>query len=309
MPAKMQIAPQTGPWSIEATAGEQVAELIRQTLPNAVSSARPQSTGLPMVVRKGVSIISMIGPMERSASVVGSLLGFSSTSAIEAAVREATADPRVQAIILRTDSPGGSVSGLAELADAVHRASKIKPVTAVVQGMAASAAFHVASQANRIFTGRMDLVGSIGTKLTVLDTSEAFAKAGVEVHSFTTGPLKDAGTPGTKLTGAQQEHFQSLVDAYFEDFVQAVQRGRGMSREAVMTAATGAVFPAKEAKRLGLIDGIRTIEAVIAGMTDGAGAGRMRMARAKLAMAEIDGAVEPSRAEVQRAAREALGVA
>lgn len=184
-----------------------------------------------------------------------------STRGVERSIARALEDESISTILLHIDSPGGSVDGLSDLGDAVMRARQVKRVVAQVDGMAASAAYYVASQADEIVAGRTDLIGSIGTRMSLIDASRAFDDAGLEVVQFDTGEFKSAGEFGTEITEAQRADFQRVVDDYFADFLKAIDRGRsGLNMAQVKTLATGQVWLAPEAKRLGLIDRVGTVQ-------------------------------------------------
>jgi signal peptide peptidase SppA len=173
-----------------------------------------------------------------------------------AAIDAAAADPSVRRIVLRVDSPGGTVDGLSELGTSVTKAAAVKPVVAQVEGMAASAALYAIAGATEIVAGPMDVVGSIGTIAVITDWSKLAEKFGVRVVAVASGPLKATGVFGTEFTEEQQGYIQGLVDAYAADFKATVARGRKMSMKAVEAVADGRVFLSAQAKSLGLIDRI-----------------------------------------------------
>jgi signal peptide peptidase SppA len=192
------------------------------------------------------------------------IFGGTSTRDVRRAVRTAAAKTEVKSIVLVIDSPGGSVDGLAELGDSVAEATRKKRVIAQVDGMAASAGYYVASQANRIFAGRMDLVGSLGSKMVLVDTSLAATQQGIRVIPVDTGDFKSAGEPGTEITPAQVQQFQRLVDQFGQDFKKMIRRGRkGMSHAEIDAVFDGRIWTAADALDLGLIDGIATLDETI----------------------------------------------
>lgn len=136
----------------------------------------------------------------------------------------------VDSIILSIDSPGGSVAGLDRLAESINAAKAKKPVVAVIGAMGTSAAFYIASQANRIVARKSSMVGSIGTRLTLVDWSQMFTEAGVKVIPIDSAPddrpFKSAGEMGTEITEQQAAYFQGIVNAYFADFAATVRSGR-----------------------------------------------------------------------------------
>jgi len=129
--------------------------------------------------------------------------------------------------------------------------------------MMASEALYISVQGNKVVAGRTDIIGSIGTKLVLLDLSKMFEQDGVRVISVDTGFMKSAGEPGLPITDEQVAEFQRIVDFYFADFVKEVQRGRGMSRANVLRIADGRFWPAVEARGIGLVDRIETVDQTI----------------------------------------------
>ncbi len=215
---------------------------------------------------KSVAIVKMTGPMMKSQSSMGG----TSTVQLRKDIRAAAANPDVGGILLAIDSPGGTVAGTYDLAAEVKAARRMKPVVAHVDDMAASAAYHVASQAEAIYANSPDaVIGSIGTYVTVYDTSEAAQQQGVKAFHFATGPLKGAGAPGTKFTEEQQAHFQALIDDSQKTFDDAVRRGRGMSASQLADVRSGGLFLAESAIGKKLIDGVQSMSKTISDMQAG----------------------------------------
>ena len=214
--------------------------------------------GLPVQRYGGLAVIPVSGAMmKRGLSFFGMRIS-TSTRDVQQALAAAVADERVDQIMLLIDSPGGSVDGTVELADAVYAARQSKPIIAQVDGMAASAAYWVASQANTIVASRSALVGSIGVFTILYDDSRAFENAGIEAIPITTGEFKVIGAPGVEITEAQAADYQRTVDQYFGDFLDAIRRGRPqMSDDEILNAADGRVFKAdSEALGMKLIDAV-----------------------------------------------------
>jgi|CXWL01.1.fsa_nt_gi signal peptide peptidase SppA len=208
---------------------------------------------------EGVAVIPITGVMLSAPDAIDMMLGgFANIHGIRMAVESAAADRAVHSVILRINSPGGDVEGLAELGDSIREASRRKKVVAVVQGMGASAAYYVAACTSSIVAGRMDLVGSIGTILVVYDVSKGFTERGIRTIPITTGDYKASGVTGTELTAAQEKYLQSIVDAYFNDFRRTVAGGRRLDPATWGEVSDGRVFLAGEAKRLGLVDELGT---------------------------------------------------
>jgi signal peptide peptidase SppA len=209
---------------------------------------------------KNVAVIDLVGSLMKQQPSFGG----TSTVQVRRDVRSATNDPNVNAILLRIDSPGGTVSGTADLAADVKAARRKKPVWAFAEDTCASAAYWIASQADQLFANAgTALVGSIGTLLTVYDTSAAADAAGVKALVFATGPLKGAGTPDAPVTDEQIGYFQALVNQTQTFFDSAVMKGRGLSASQLTGAKTGGVFGATEALDKRLIDGIQSFDATL----------------------------------------------
>jgi signal peptide peptidase SppA len=187
---------------------------------------------------------------------VARYFGVSGYDDIRDDLAEALADDGVKAIVLDIDSPGGSAAGLAALADHIREARKTKRVDAFVSGMAASAGYFIAAQAERVVSEKDAIIGSIGTFARVVDSSEAYAREGLKVHVLASGPHKGMGTPGTPVTPAQIAMHQAVINDFAAVFIEAVATGRGLERDRVQALATGAHWLAPAALELGLVDAI-----------------------------------------------------
>lgn len=212
------------------------------------------------ISRGGVAMIDLRGSLMKQAD---SLSGGTSTVFARRQIRDAAKDDSVAAILLVIDSPGGTVSGINDLAEEVVRARKSKPVWAYIEDIGASAAYWVASQADKIFAGSTAEVGSIGTFAVVQDLSGMAEQQGVKVYVLRAGQFKGAGVPGTEITEEQLQEWQRLVEELNAFFLGAVSRGRGMALARVKELADGRVHVAGLATTLGLIDGVSFFEEVL----------------------------------------------
>lgn len=189
-----------------------------------------------------------------------------STPAIAQAILQAGSDDSFEAIVMDFETPGGSCAGLAECADAIDAVGGKKPLYAQCSGMMCSAGYYLAATAKQIYTQRMDLTGSIGTRMQLYDFSKLFANIGISPVTIDTGPLKSTGVLGAEITDQQKEYLQSICDRYQQDFASRVIRGRSFNADQYAAVATGAVFLAEEALKLGLVDGIQTLDATLAAL-------------------------------------------
>lgn len=206
------------------------------------------------VVRDGVAIVPMYGICGRRLSALDMECGGVDVDTVASMLREADADERAQAIVLDIDSPGGSVSGVSACAEELRNIAK--PVVAYTDGMCASAAYWIGSQALAIVCGETAEIGSVGVYCAILDESVAYDKAGRRVDVIASGEHKGAGVPGTSLTEAQRAEMQSNIDALAKVFKDAVMVARpNISPETL----DGRVFVGEMAVVQGFADQVGTL--------------------------------------------------
>ena len=175
------------------------------------------------------------------------------------------ANPGVGAIIIDIDSPGGDVSGCKALADKIYSyRGHAKPIIAVVTGMMASAAYWIGSAATEIIASEDSLIGSIGVIVVHTEYSKMLEEQGIKPTILTSGKYKGEGNPYEPLTVEAKDDWQSKIDQYYLAFAKSVARHRGVSVVEVKNKyGQGRMFLAKEAKELGMIDRIATLESVV----------------------------------------------
>lgn len=270
IPAFARLSDWYGLWSMEATALHALAALVNRTdmvRHMAAAGGRPVPSYLQLVPGrngKSIAVAHLSGTMTKSAPSFGG----TSTVQLRHDIRKAAADPNIQGILLKVDSPGGTTGGTSELAAEVKRARRSKPLWALADGLMASAAYWAASHADAIYaTDPTAVVGSIGTYGAVVDSSQAAEKAGVKVHLITTGPLKGAGAiDGAPVTAEQVAHYQRLAETLQGFFDADVKAGRGMTPKQLETVRSGGVYTAGEAQGLKLIDGIKSFDQTLAAL-------------------------------------------
>jgi signal peptide peptidase SppA len=220
---------------------------------------------LPYQMVGDVAAIQVSGPISKESNSFGGASTVEARLAIESALR----DPAVKGILLHIDSPGGSVAGVGDLADDIHAANQVKPLVAYIEDTGASAAYWLASQAGKVYASRHAEVGSIGVYSAIHDSSKAAEDAGVKAYLVTSGGIKGAGYPGTKVPEQAIASLQKQVDGVNDLFLEAIMRGRGLTAEQAKAINTGETWGAKEAQRLGLIDGVAPLRRVLASMQGG----------------------------------------
>ncbi len=221
-------------------------------------------TDSQMQIAGGVAMIPIVGVLQPKANSVSRYYGGTATSQVEADFRRALSDSQVRTIVLLIDSPGGSAMGNEEVARTIYEARGTKPVIAFVRGMAASAAYYLASAADKIVASPSSLIGSIGTILLHTDATKFYAEWGLKVTPITQGKHKADGNSFEPLTDQSRSTLQEFVDAHGDMFVNAVARHRSVTPKEVRDQyGQGKVFLADEALRRGMIDAIGTLEDVI----------------------------------------------
>ena len=188
-----------------------------------------------------------------------------SAESMQADLLTAAADPAVARIILRIDSPGGTVAGTAETGEVIRQVSAGgKWITAYVDGLAASAAYWLASQADEIVASSTTaMVGSIGVITAHVDESRALENKGYRVQVFRSVALKAPGSMGEALSGDQMAAIQGRMQALHSVFETAVAAGRGLADADLAKVATGEVFTAARGIELGLVDRIASFADVL----------------------------------------------
>lgn len=253
-----------GPWAIEPEWFKSAVASVQSGIMRAEGqSEQPQDGEAARYEnRNGTAFISIAGPMMK----IRSKFGGTSTVDARNAIRKAAEDPSVESIMLVIDSPGGTVAGTDALAADVREANRKKPVHAHIEDMGASAAYWIASQARRVTASPTSLVGSLGARMSVIDSSSYFAKNGVKVHEIASGEFKGAGADGTEVTDRQLAYFQGLIDEAASHFKGAVQFGRGFTAAEADALFDGKVHDAAKANELGLIDSVSTLDAAMAAL-------------------------------------------
>lgn len=196
----------------------------------------------------GIAVVSIKGP------IGGGWFGVS-PEMVQKALAVANGNA-YKGVIIDVDSPGGSVSGLADLARSVSALAKVKPVYAYARGMMASAAYWAIAGATQVWASPTAQVGSIGAYIPITDTSKAAENAGVKVHLIGSGENKGAGEFGTQITDSHLAEMQALVSDLGDQFLATVKKARALSSSALKEIKTGKLFASSVAKDLGLVDSI-----------------------------------------------------
>lgn len=248
------------PWAITLEAFEallEIAPIRAASFGQETPAEKPRSDS-------GVGVIPVRGTIAHHADMWSWLFGETTVDSIEQSLREFAADPAIRSIVLDIDSPGGSSSGQTELAGAIRALRSKKPIVAVANGMAASAAYNIGASASAFYASPSSLVGSVGVYALHMDYSEALAKEGIKPSFVSAGKYKVEGNQYEPLADEARAHMQHIVDETYAAFVSDVAKGRGVSEATVKKDfGQGRVMTAREAKAVGMVDDIRTLDQAI----------------------------------------------
>ena len=217
----------------------------------------------------GIAVLPLYGVVTQRGNMVDDISGpgSSSTQQFTSVLRQMLADDTVGQILIDIDSPGGSVYGVSELASEIVKARAQKPVIAVANSLAASAAYWIGCSASEFYVTPGGEVGSIGVWQAHFDYSKALEEDGVKPTLISAGKFKVEGNPYVPLDEQAQAFMQSRVDDYYNAFVEAVALGRGVSINDVKTGmGEGRVLGADAALAQNMVDGIATFDDVLAKM-------------------------------------------
>jgi protease IV len=177
----------------------------------------------------------------------------------------AASDDNVKAIVLRINSPGGAVTAsdimFQDLCN--FRRETRKPVVVCMMDVAASGGYYLALGGDRIFAHPTTVTGSIGVIMSLYNASGLFHLLGVTSDPIKSGPNKDIGNPARPMTPEERAILQSMVNGFYDQFVQVVIKRRHLPEERVRALADGRVYTGVEAQRLGLVDEIGYLEDAI----------------------------------------------
>ena len=186
------------------------------------------------ITSSGIAIIPVQGTLMKKSTWLSSFSGNSSYERIGAMLETALADRGVQAVVFDIDSPGGETHGAFELSDMIYKARGVKPIYACANDLAASAAYAIASAAEKVWVTRTGMVGSVGVYCMHMDVSQFDAKAGLKYTYIYAGENKVDGNPHEPLSDTALAQFQAEVDRQYSLFINAVSRNRAKTAKAII---------------------------------------------------------------------------
>ena len=160
----------------------------------------------------------------------------------------------IRAVVLRIDTPGGSVAPSQEIYQAVRELRKKKKVVVSMGSVAASGGYLIAVAADRIVANPGTITGSISAVMHYANVEELLKKVGVRSSVIKSGKFKDIGSPVREMTAEERSLIQGIVDDIYDQFVRTVSENRKIPLSKIVQLADGRVFTGRQAKELGLID-------------------------------------------------------
>jgi signal peptide peptidase SppA len=204
----------------------------------------------PYVV-DGIGIIPVVGVIGKGLSPLEKMMGAVDINDLSDQVDAMASDPAVEKIAFQVSSPGGTVTGVEELANKIRNLGK--PTMAYTDSEMASAAYWISSASDKVTASPSSTVGSIGVYMAIPDYSEAAKMAGIKMVVIKSGKFKGAGIEGTSLDEGQLGNLQDGVDTIHAEFKEAVNMKRKMVKAEAME---GQVFSGKQAAAQGLVTGL-----------------------------------------------------
>ncbi len=251
--------PQHGkPMCLERKAFEHLQKLSAQSISERqLLNSKPPDYGRLFTMQGSIAVIDVHGALSKRTGAFDAFFGISSYEVLEEQFLSAVDELDVKGILLDIDSPGGEVSGLFDLADFIYASRDTKPIWAVANDDAFSAAYALASAAEKIFVTRTGGVGSIGVIASHVDQSSFDEKLGVKYTTVFSGGRKNDLDPHSELTSEAAALLQTEINRLYQLFTQTVARNRGLP-EAKVTSTEAGLFFGNDAVNAGLADGVMT---------------------------------------------------
>ncbi|MDQ3933420.1 MAG: S49 family peptidase [Actinomycetota bacterium] len=268
-------------------------DLSEQFTTQAARGRETQTTG-------GVAVIPLRGLITPRASYLSYLFGGGGgLQGFRSQLREAVGDADISAIVLDIDSPGGSTDLLAETAAELRAAREVKPIVAVANTWAASAAYWLAAQGDELVVTPTGEVGSVGVFMAHEDWSKFEEDFGVNTTLISAGKYKTEGNRFEPLSNEARETFQAIVDYYYDLFTYDVGKGRSVAQSVVKGPkyGEGRMVLAKQAVAQGMADRVETLEQTIARVVKNPARARRRAEGDPAPTETVPGTPEPNASE------------
>lgn len=214
----------------------------------------PVYTPRQEIARRPRDVVGLITIDGVIAAGEGGLFSSGKGDLLQEELRQAGKDP-IKALVVRINSPGGSAASSQEIYREIKRVRESGKVVVVsMADIATSGGYMIACAADYIVANPATLTGSIGVIIDATNVKGLYDLLGIEYEVIKSGEFKDSLNPAKPLTEEEKALFQEMIDDIFEQFVQVVMEGRGLSREEVLSVADGRILTGKQALEAGLVD-------------------------------------------------------
>jgi protease IV len=225
--------------------------------PGPLQEAQVDGTGKAKVLL--VEISGMISSQEKD----GLRPAPSMIASVKEQLTRAAKDENVKAVVLRINTPGGTVTASDIIYHELKRfkASRKVPIVASIMDLGTSGGYYIAAAADTVLAHPSSVTGSIGVIMLTMNARGLLEKVGVEATAVTSGPRKDMGSPFRTMTAEERAIFQGLIDSFYQRFLNIVQEGRSnLQMEQIKRLADGRIYTGEQAKEAGLVDEIGYLE-------------------------------------------------
>lgn len=214
--------------------------------------------------KKGLAVLYVYGPIsvEDNASLMS--MGLKGSDEVVKKLNKIRKDPNIKGVVLRINSPGGSVAACQEIYEEIKKVKESgKKVVVSMGDVAASGGYYIACPADKIFANPGTITGSIGVIAQMGNIEGLFTKIGIKSEVIKSGKYKDIGSVTREMTEEERQILQNLIDNAYDQFTKAVSQGRKTSIEKVREWATGSIFSGEQALQMGMIDELGNLQDAI----------------------------------------------
>ena len=202
--------------------------------------------------RKSVAVVEITGPIFNAKPIVDKLERYLKSD-------------RIPVIVIRLNTPGGAVEPTQEIYSTILKArAKGKKVVGSLGSVAASGGYYIAAACDTVMASPSTITGSIGVIADFAEFSGLFKKLGIDLTVVKSGKYKDMGSISRPMTDEEKSMISGVIMDTYDQFVEAVSKGRGMNPETVRLYADGRVFTGRQAKELGFVDALGTYRDAVA---------------------------------------------
>lgn len=203
------------------------------------------SGSMAVSVGDKIGVLEVEGPIDDAKRLIGQIRDFRERGSIKA-------------VVLRINSPGGGVGPSQEIYAELKKLAAEKPLIVSMGSVAASGGYYLAIAGERIFANPGTITGSIGVIMSFPNYQELMGKVGVATETIKSGQYKDVGSATKPFTDADRHLLQNLIDDVYQQFIEAVSKGRNIPVDRLQPYADGRILSGRQAKEIGLVDELGT---------------------------------------------------